>query len=81
MRGGLLTVDFIIKETTYSEIWLTDRLICFLEEFIIILLMIYLRNLTIDDFDYLNSVENNKSFGNIHFKKKTIQRGPYSIYL
>ena len=23
MKGGLLTVDFIIKETTYSEIWLT----------------------------------------------------------
>ena len=23
MKGGLLTIDFIIKETTYSEIWLT----------------------------------------------------------
>ena len=23
MKGGFLTVDFIIKETTYSEIWLT----------------------------------------------------------
>ena len=23
MKGGLLTVDFIIKETAYSEIWLT----------------------------------------------------------
>ena len=35
--------------------------------------MIYLRKLTIDDFDYLNSVENNKSFGNTHFKINTIQ--------
>ena len=23
MKGGLLTVDFVIKETKYSEIWLT----------------------------------------------------------
>jgi len=23
MKGGLLTIDFIIKETKYSEIWLT----------------------------------------------------------
>ena len=23
MKGGLLTVDFISKENTYSEIWLT----------------------------------------------------------
>ena len=32
--------------------------------------MIYLRNLTIDDFDYLNSVENNKSFWKYSFQNK-----------
>ena len=32
--------------------------------------MIYLRNLTIDDLDYLNSVENNKSFWKYSFQNK-----------
>ena len=32
--------------------------------------MIYLRNLTIDDFDYLNSVENNKSFSKYAFQNR-----------
>ena len=32
--------------------------------------MIYLRKLTIDDFDYLNSVENNKSFWKYSFKNQ-----------
>ena len=32
--------------------------------------MIYLRKLTIDDFDYLNSVENNKSFWKYSFHNK-----------
>ena len=32
--------------------------------------MIYLRKLTIDDFDYLNSVENNKSFWKYSFRNQ-----------
>ena len=32
--------------------------------------MIYLRKLTIDDFDYLNSVENNKSFWKYSFQNQ-----------
>ena len=32
--------------------------------------MIYLRKLTIDDFDYLNSVENNRSFWKYSFQNK-----------
>ena len=36
--------------------------------------MIYLRKLTIDDFDYLNSVENNKSFWKYSFKNKYYSR-------
>ena len=32
--------------------------------------MIYLRNLTIDDFDYLNSVENNKSYWKYSLQNK-----------
>ena len=32
--------------------------------------MIYLRNLTIDDFDYLNSVENNKTFWKYSFQNQ-----------
>ena len=32
--------------------------------------MIYLRKLTIDDFDYLNSVENNKSFWKYSFQSQ-----------
>tara|TARA_B100000927_G_C16447896_1_gene462582 strand:+ start:133 stop:639 length:507 start_codon:yes stop_codon:yes gene_type:complete len=32
--------------------------------------MIYLRNLTIDDFNYLNSVENNKSFWQYSFQNQ-----------
>ena len=32
--------------------------------------MIYLRNLTIDDFNYLNSVENNKSFWKYSFQNQ-----------
>ena len=32
--------------------------------------MIYLRKLTVDDFDYLNSVENNKSFWKYSFKNQ-----------
>ena len=36
--------------------------------------MIYLRNLTIDDFDYLNSVENNKSFWKYSFQNKNYSK-------
>ena len=36
--------------------------------------MIYLRNLTIDDFDYLNSVENNKSFLKYSFQNKNYSK-------
>ena len=32
--------------------------------------MIYLRNLTIDDFNYLNYVENNKSFWKYSFQNQ-----------
>ena len=36
--------------------------------------MIYLRKLTIDDFDYLNSVENNKSFWKYSFSNQSYSR-------
>ena len=36
--------------------------------------MIYLRNLTIDDFDYLNSVENNKTFWKYSFQNKNYSK-------
>ena len=36
--------------------------------------MIYLRNLTIDDFDYLNSIENNKSFWKYSFQNKNYSK-------
>ena len=32
--------------------------------------MIYLRNITIDDFNYLNSIENNKSFWKYSFQNR-----------
>ncbi len=43
--------------------------------------MIYLRNLTIDDFDYLNLVENNKSLWKYSFQNKYYSREDLLQYI